>query len=132
MACGGIAFVETLSVQGRFHLLSSKNSPLPIKHEHGNGWFLKHVDGRIKRLVSKGGIISILRLFSELCMKPFYVRVFRILSAVIRSATPLQHTCWNPAMIFVLFKSFLDTVMLKPLWFTPMSSIAAVLVFKVP
>ena len=27
MACSGIAFVETLSVQGRFHLLSSKKYP---------------------------------------------------------------------------------------------------------
>ena len=96
------------------------------------GGGLKHVDGKIKKPVSKGGIILILRLFRELCMKLFYVRVFRSPSAVIRSATPLQHTCWNPVTISALSKSFLVTVILKPLWFTPMSLTAAVSVFKVP
>ena len=100
----------------------------------GKMWARQWVFPQARRWRNKGtgGIISILRLFSELCMKPFCVRVFRSPSAVIRSATPLQHTYWNPAMIFVLFKSFLVTVMLKPLWFTLISSSVAVLVLKGP
>ena len=69
MACGGITFVEMISVQGRFHLLSSKNIPLPIKHEHGSGYFSKHVDGRIKRQEDS---ISSLRSFNKPYMKLFY------------------------------------------------------------
>lgn len=49
----------------------AKNIPLQVKRGHGNGGFHKHADGKIKKLVSRDGIISILRLFSELCMKRF-------------------------------------------------------------
>ena len=130
MACGGIAFVETLSVQGRFHLLSSKNILLPIKHEHGSGCYLKHADGRIKKQVSRDGIILILRLFSALCTKLFYGRVFRSQSAATRSATHLQRIYWNPVTISAPSKSFSVTAMFQPLWFTPTSSTAAVSAFK--
>ena len=123
---------KTASVRCRCRLLLRKNIPMPVKRGHGSGCFPKHADGKIKKPVSRDGIILILRLFRELCMKLFYVRVFRSPSAVIRSATPLQHTCWNPVTISALSKSFLVTVILKPLWFTPMSLTAAVSVFKVP
>ena len=129
MACGGIAFVETLSVQGRFHLLSSKNILLPIKHEHGSGCYLKHLDGRIKRQVRHHIDLSVIQYTLH---KPFYGRVFRSQSAATRSATHLQRIYWNPVTISAPSKSFSVTAMFQPLWFTPMSSIAAVLVFKVP
>ena len=130
MACGGIAFVETLSVQGRFHLLSPKNILMPVKRGHGSGCFPKLADGVTKKPVSKGGTISILRLFSVLCTKLFYGRVFRSQSAATRSATHLQHIYWNPVTISAPFKNFSVTAMFQPLWFTPTSSTAAVSAFK--
>ena len=69
MACGGIAFVKTLSVQGRFHLLSPKNILMPVKLMSGCRYFSKHVDDRIKK---QGDTISPLRSFSDPRMKLFY------------------------------------------------------------
>ena len=130
MACGGIAFVETLSVQGRFHLLLQKNIPMPVRCGRGSGCFPKHADGKIKKPVSRDGIILILRLFSALCTKLFYGRVFRSQSAATRSATHLQRIYWNPVTISAPSKNFSVTAMFQPLWFTPTSSTAAVSAFK--
>ena len=115
MACGGIAFVETLSVQGRFHLLSSKNILLPIKHEHGSGCYLKHLDGRIKRQMRHHIDLSVIRYTLH---KPFYGRVFQSQSVVTRSTTHLQRIYWNPVTISALSKHFSVTAMFQPLWFT--------------
>ena len=129
MACGGIAFVETwfrvASICSR-----QKNSPLPIKHEHGSGCFPKHADGRIKKPANRGDTTSILRLFNVPCTKLFYGRVFRSQSAATRSATHLQRIYWNPVTISAPSKSFSVTAMFQPLWFTPTSSTAAVSAFK--
>ncbi|WP_239447130.1 hypothetical protein [Treponema sp. Marseille-Q4523] len=46
-----------------------KNIPMQVKFGHGSGCFLKLADGVIKKQASKGATISILRLFSVLCMK---------------------------------------------------------------
>ena len=108
-----------------------KNIPLQVKRGHGKGCFLKHVDGRIKKPVSRDGIILILRLFSAPCTKLFYGRVFRSQSAATRSATHLQHIYWNPVTIFAPSKNFSVTAMFQPLWFTPTSSTTAVSAFKV-
>ena len=75
---------KTVSVRCRSRLLLRKNIPMPVRCERGSGCFLKHAGGGTKKPVSRDGIILIFRLFRELCMKPFYVRVFRSLSAVIR------------------------------------------------
>ena len=123
MACGGIAFVETLSVQGRFHLFSSKNIPLPIKHEHGSGCYLKHLDGRIKRQMRHHIDLSVIRYTLH---KPFYGRVFQSQSVVTRSTTHLQRIYWDPVTISALSKHFPVTAMFQPLWFTT----AAVSAFK--
>ena len=117
-------------VQGRFHLLSSKNIPMPVKRGHGSGCFPKHADGKIKKPVSRDGIILILRLFNAPCTKLFYGRVFRSQSVVTRSTTHLQRIYWNPVTISALSKHFPVTVMFQPLWFTPTSSTAAVSAFK--
>ena len=117
---------KTASVRCRCRLLLRKNIPMPVKRGHGSGCFPKHADGKIKKPVSRDGIILILRLFSALCTKLFYGRVFRSQSVATRSATHLQRIYWNPVTISALSKSFSVTVMLKPLWFTPTSSTAAV------
>ena len=111
MACGGIAFVETLSVQGRFHLLSSKNILLPIKHEHSSGCYLKHLDGRIKRQVRHHIDLSVIQYTLH---KPFYGRVFQSQSAATRSTTHLQRIYWNPVTISALSKHFSVTAMFQP------------------
>ena len=98
-----------------------KNILMPVKLRDGCGCFLKHTDGKIKKPVSRDGIILILRLFSALCTKLFYGRVFRSQSAATRSATHLQRIYWNPVTISAPSKSFSATAMLKLLWFTPMS-----------
>ena len=69
MACGGITFVEMISIQGRFHLLSPKDILMPVKLRSGSGYFSKHLDGRIKRQEDS---ISSLRSFSKPYMKLFY------------------------------------------------------------
>ena len=107
-----------------------KDIPMPVKLRSGNGWFLKHVYSRITRLVSRGGIILILRLFSEPCMKLFYGRVFPNQLAATRSASHLQRICLNPSTISAPSKSFLVIAMFQSLWFVPMSLTAAVWVFK--
>ena len=103
---------------------------MPVKLRDGCGCFLKNVDGRIKKPVSRGGIILILQLFSALCTKLFYGRVFRSQSAATRSATHLQRIYWNPVTISAPSKNFSVTVMFQPLWFTPTSSTAVVSAFK--
>ena len=104
---------------------------MPVKRGRGNGCFPKHADDRIKKQVSRDGIILILRLFNVPCTKLFYGRVFRSQSAATRFATHLQRIYWNPVMISAPFKSFSVTAMFQPLWFTPTSSTAAVSAFKV-
>lgn len=115
-------------VQGRFHLLSSKNIPLPIKHEHGSGCYLKHLDGRIKRQVRHHIDLSVIQ---GTLHKPFYGRVFQSQSVATRSAAHLQRIYWNPATISAPAKSFSVIAMFQqPLWFTSTLSTAVVVVFK--
>lgn len=121
---------KTVSVRYRCRLPLQKNIPMPVKRGHGNGCFPKHADGRIKKPVSRDGIILILRLFSAPCTKLFYGRVFRSQSAATRSATHLQRIYWNPVTISAPSKNFSVTAMFQPLWFTPTSSTAAVSAFK--
>ena len=117
-------------VRYRFPLPLQKNIPLQVKRGRGNGCFLKYADGRIKKPESRDGIILILRLFSALCTKLFYGRVFRSQSAATRSATHLQRIYWNPVTISAPSKNFSVTAMFQPLWFTPTSSTEAVSAFK--
>ena len=121
---------KMVSVRYRCRLPLQKNIPMPVKLRSGSGCFLKHADGRIKKPVSRDGIILILRLFSAPCTKLFYGRVFRSQSAATRSATHLQHIYWNPVTISAPYKSFLGTAMFQPLWFTPTSSTVVVSAFK--
>ena len=114
----------------RCRLPLQKNILMPLKRGHGSVCFPKHADGRIKKQVSRDGIILILRLFNVPCTKLFYGRAFRSQSAATRSATHLQRIYWNPVTISALFKSFSVTAMFQPLWFTPTSSTAAVSAFK--
>ena len=79
----------------------------------------QHVYSRITRLVSRGGIILILRLFSEPYMKLFYDQVFPNQSSATCSATHLQRIYWNPVTIASLSKSFLVIAMVQSLWRTP-------------
>ena len=103
---------------------------MPVKLRDGCGCFLKNVDGRIKRQVCRGGIISILRLFNAPCTKLFYDREFQNQSATTCSAIHLQHIYWNLVTISVLSKNFSVTAMFQPLWFTPTSSTAVFSAFK--
>ena len=56
-----------VSIRCRFRLLLQKNIPIPVRLEHGSGYFPKFADGVTKKPVSRGNIISILLLFSVLC-----------------------------------------------------------------
>ena len=103
---------------------------MPVKRGHGSRCFPKHADGKIKKPVSRDGIILILRLFNALCTKLFYGQVFRSQSAATRSAAHLQRIYWNPVTISAPSKNFSVTAMFQPLWFTPTSSTAAVSAFK--
>ena len=127
----------------------AKNIPIPVKLRSGSRCFPQARRCVTKKPTSRDGIISILRLFSVLCMKQSCVREFRNQSTLPTQSIGvlfLQGGCsrfsyhllrfkkrrryenlrtnrlphFPPLICNAPYKSFSATAMLKPLWFTPM------------